>query len=201
MKQIPVQLVRFINSRGLCNSQKQSLKQSSVCAFLWVLLWNNVFLMKARIVKCMHHASCWAPHLPKILQIYNESLLINTDHNQMCPPLSLPSPSSSPFFALLLSLTRWSQWKIWVQARPSMPSHTDTHTCRQQLCSIHLPPHQHPAKWTPPLSKVASKVSPQPALDGAASKETPSHRSALPRPSRLAFMFRLVWTFKMNQMC
>lgn len=128
MKQIPVQLVRFINSRGLCNSQKQSLKQSSVCAFLWVLLWNNVFLMKARIVKCMHHASCWAPHLPKILQIYNESLLINTDHNQMCPPLSLPSPSSSPFFALLLSLTRWSQWKIWVQARPSMPSHTDTHT-------------------------------------------------------------------------
>lgn len=54
------------------------------------------------------------------------------------PPLPACFSTLSNFF----SLKQWSQWKIWVQARPSLQSHslnTHTHICPQQLCMNTLP--------------------------------------------------------------
>lgn len=109
----------------------------------------------------MHHNLYILLQLPTIQQIYYESLLINTDHYQMSPPLAF-SPSSAPLFSLslsfplppcftqLFSLKQWSQWKIGDQARPAPQSHSLSVYTQMYVhgnrCNIH--PHPHLAKLT-----------------------------------------------------
>lgn len=136
-------------------------------------------------------------HTPTAVKNPTDLLWEPANKHRSLPDDPLSSPSLSSFFPFLpslpasprnfFSLEEWSQWKIWVQARPSLQSHglrihTHTHTntcvhsnrapstpstpCQMNTPRLHLSASfQGSASLHPEtLSKVLPNICPQGAL-------------------------------------